>query len=219
MAPTRSLSTLVVTLFAIVAALLTVVFAVELVSLVSLRDDTQSGRATTDLLTSSYDAEISVLNMETGLRGYLLTRQPTFLEAYHLGRSQIQGQLAHLRQLASGATQQRRVAQLSGEVMNYIDRYAVPLVASNAQLSDQRAAAVASRGKQLVDAMRPRFAAIEAAALAERAKRRATLASQTNESIVLGCFWVGRSRRAARATGDVHAQERPASNPAAWQKR
>ena len=189
--PTRSLSTLVVTLFAIVGALLTAVFVIELVSLVSLRDDTQSGRATTDLLTSSYDAEISLLNMETGLRGYLLTGQPAFLQPYNLGRSQIEGQLARLRQLASGAAQERRVAQLSGQVMSYIDRYAAPLAAGNGQLGDRQAAAVASRGKQLVDAMRPRFAAIEATALAARARRRTDLASQTNESIVLGASGLG----------------------------
>ena len=173
MAPTRSLSTLVVTLFAIVGALLR---RCSPSSSCRWCHSETTPRAGDDdrLLTSSYDAEISVLNMETGLRGYLLTRQPTFLEAYHLGRSQIQGQLAHLRQLASGATQQRRVAQLSGEVMNYIDRYAAPLAASNAQLSDQRAAAVASRGKQLVDAIRPRFAPIDAAALAARQARATT---------------------------------------------
>jgi signal transduction histidine kinase/CheY-like chemotaxis protein len=191
MPPTRSLSTLVVTLFAIVAALVAAVFVVELVSLVSLRDDTESARATTDLLTSSSDAEISVLNMETGLRGYLLTGEPKFLEPYHLGLSQIHEELGRLRQLAAGASQEARVASLSSRVMNYIDGYAAPLAAGNRHLSDRQDRVVASLGKRLVDELRPRFGAIEAAALAARQRRRASLASQTNESIVLGASGLG----------------------------
>src|SRR5580658_2124983 len=102
MSPSRSLSGLVVTLFAIVAALVGVVFAAQLIAVTSLRDDTVSGRQTTDLLTVSYGTEISVLDMETGLRGFLLTREPSFLQPYYLARGQLKAEFARLDALASG---------------------------------------------------------------------------------------------------------------------
>jgi CHASE3 domain sensor protein len=93
MASKRSLSGLVVMLFGVVA----VVFAVELVSLVSLRDDTTSSRRTTDLLSTSYNAELSVLDLETGLRGYLLTRDERFLVPYQSATTALARELPTLQ--------------------------------------------------------------------------------------------------------------------------
>src|ERR1700685_3974429 len=101
MSPRRSLSGLVVTLFAVVAVLVGVVFVAQLVAVINLRDDTNSGKRATDLLTTSNDTEISVLDMETGLRGFLLTHERRSLQPYEMAMGQLGPEFARLDALAS----------------------------------------------------------------------------------------------------------------------
>src|ERR1700722_12706399 len=109
MARKHSLSGLLVMLFAVVAALVAVVFTVELVSLINLRDDTTNGRRGTDRLTESYNAALSVLDPEPGLGGFLLTRQQRFLQPSDGAETALAKQeLPALERLASGAGEKRR---------------------------------------------------------------------------------------------------------------
>jgi signal transduction histidine kinase/DNA-binding response OmpR family regulator/HPt (histidine-containing phosphotransfer) domain-containing protein len=191
MAQKRSLSSLVVTFFAIVAVLVAAVCVVLLLEVVRFRNDTESSRRATDLLTASYGAEVSVLDIETGLRGYLLTHQARFLQPYRSAVSAIGPELHSLSGLASGSAQKQRVTALGGAIAHYIDRFAAPLIASRGRLSDPQIAAATLRGKQLVDGLRRRFAAIDAAQLAARARRRRTLNSHTSLTIAIAAAGLG----------------------------
>jgi two-component system, sensor histidine kinase and response regulator len=185
MSPSRSLSGLVVTLFAIVALLVAVVFVAQLIAVINLRGDTVSGRRTTDLLTVSYGTEISVLDMETGLRGFLLTREPRFLQPYYTARGQLDTELARLDALATGRTETGSVGAIDGAIHSYITTYARPLIATGGNVTSRQAAAVTAHGKQLVDALRHRFAVFDGQELAAREARRNQLASQSNETIAI----------------------------------
>jgi signal transduction histidine kinase/DNA-binding response OmpR family regulator len=185
MSPSRSLSGLVVTLFAIVALLVAVVFVVQLIATVNLRDDTVSGRQSTDLLTTSNDTEISVLNLETGLRGFLLTHQTRFLAPYRLARAQLGPQLTRLETLASGTAERQRVDSIESAIQSYITGYAQPLIATGGRLTRARAAGATSQGKQLLDALRVRFSELDTAQLNARQRRRSVLASQSTETITI----------------------------------
>jgi signal transduction histidine kinase/CheY-like chemotaxis protein/HPt (histidine-containing phosphotransfer) domain-containing protein len=183
MSPSRSLSGLVVTLFAIVAALVAVVFGAQLIATINLRDDTVSGRQSTDLLTSSYNTEISVLNMETGLRGFLLTRQQRFLAPYRLARAQLGPELTRLQMLASGTAEHQLVASIESAVDSYVTGYAAPLIAAGGRLTPAQAAGVTSHGKRLLDALRPKFSSLDTTQLNVRQRRRSALATQSTETI------------------------------------
>lgn len=61
-----------IALFTAVALLVVLVFVVLLVSVINLRDDTRSGRRTTDLLIASYGAEVSLADVSSALRGWLV---------------------------------------------------------------------------------------------------------------------------------------------------
>jgi two-component system, sensor histidine kinase and response regulator len=185
MSPRRSLSGLVVTLFTIVALLVGVVFVVQLIAVVSLRNDTVSGRQTTDLLTVSYGTEIAVLDMETGLRGFLLTRQQRFLQPYYMARGQLKSELARLDALASGPSARRSVSGIEAAIHSYITTYAQPLIATDGNVTRRQAALATVRGKQLVDGLRGRFAVVDGQQLAERQVRRNQLASQASETIAI----------------------------------
>jgi two-component system sensor histidine kinase/response regulator len=183
MSPSRSLSGLVVTLFAIVALLVAVVFVAQLVAVVNLRDDTVSGRHATDLLTTSNDTEISVLNMETGLRGFLLTREARFLAPYHLARSQLGPELSRLHALAMGTAERQQVDSIETAIRSYVSSYAQPLITTGGRLSQAQAAGVTAHGKQLLDSLRSQFSGLDGAQLNERQRRRSQLASQSTETI------------------------------------
>jgi PAS domain S-box-containing protein len=51
---------------------------------------------------------VSVLEAETGVRGFLLTRRPAFLDPYREARSTLPGDVAHLRSLIRGSRQLER---------------------------------------------------------------------------------------------------------------
>ena len=100
----HGLAGLVVALFMVVAGLVAV-FVVLLVSVVELRADTETGKRSTNLLTAATSTEISVLDVETGLRGYLLTRESRFLGPYRQANAMIGDQLAEMSALADGPTE------------------------------------------------------------------------------------------------------------------
>jgi two-component system sensor histidine kinase/response regulator len=183
MSPSRSLSGLVVMLFAIVAALVGVVFVAQLIAVLNLRDDTNSGKRATDLLTVSYNAELSVLDMETGLRGYLLTQETRFLAPYQSARTELAPEFARMESLASGASQMRSVNAIEAAIRHYIVSYAQPLIATGGNLTHRQAEVLTAQGKRLVDGLRRQFAAVDAQQLAQRQTRRDRLASQSNETI------------------------------------
>jgi signal transduction histidine kinase/CheY-like chemotaxis protein/HPt (histidine-containing phosphotransfer) domain-containing protein len=172
----------------VVAGLVAIVFVVLLVSVVDLRDDTQAGKRTTNLLTSATAADISVLDVETGLRGFLLTGQQRFLEPYRQASAMIGPQLAEMRESVASPSEKRRVGVLKREIDSYLSTYARPVSASAPHLSHHQMVSVVSRGKQLVDTMRAHFSALITTELATRGQRRSVLASETTRTIIIAAI-------------------------------
>jgi signal transduction histidine kinase/CheY-like chemotaxis protein len=176
-----------------VAILVALVFAVLLASVVQLRGDTVSGQRTTNLVTAATNAEISVLDVETGLRGYLLTREARFLQPYRDAQAMIDAQLEAMSRNAVGRDEQRRVAALVGGVEGYLAGYASPTIAAGPRVSQPRLVGLITRGKVLVDALRSQFQALISEELAERRQRRATLSGDSSRTIVLAAVGLASS--------------------------
>jgi CHASE3 domain len=87
----HSLTRLVIGWFSATALLLGGVFALLLISVITLRNDDRQAQRSSDLLAQSFAVERSIVDLETGLRGFLLTRQPQFLPAVYTGKSQAAG--------------------------------------------------------------------------------------------------------------------------------
>jgi signal transduction histidine kinase/DNA-binding response OmpR family regulator len=169
---TGSLTRIVIGLFSATALLLGGVFVVLLVSVINLRGDDSDARRSSDLLTQSFAVERSVVDLETGLRGFLLTGQTGFLDPYDQARAHLPGEIMILRTLARGPVEQREVNGIASSISSYIADYADPLVASGGRLSLNEKIAVTSSGKQLVDAIRGRFDAFDAGDAALRQRQR-----------------------------------------------
>jgi two-component system sensor histidine kinase/response regulator len=136
------------------------IFASLALGISSMSDTAQREQDTTRALQVASATERSVIDLETGLRGYLLTRERAFLAPYQAAVAALPGQLRTLEAALTTPDQRRRAAALAAAIGTYERDYAKPLAALDGHLALGRGIALTRRGKQLVDALRARFAAI-----------------------------------------------------------
>jgi signal transduction histidine kinase len=134
--------------------------------------------------------EERVIDLETGVRGFVIARQERFLEPWKAARAAFPAEARALERLADGSEQKRRVRGIARETAAYITEYSVPLV--NAARQDKPAArsiAATAEGKRRVDALRrsfDRFRLRERTLLAARQRRDDTNASRAVTAAVVG---------------------------------
>jgi CHASE3 domain sensor protein len=185
----RSMTRIVIGLFSATALLLGGGFVVLLVSVVNLRHDDTRARKPSDVLLQAVAVERSVVDLETGLRGFLLTGQARFLQTYEHARERLPAQLGNMRHLAGSGQERARVGELSAGISRYIEDYATPVPRTGAGLSAAQKVAVTSRGKQLVDSLRSNLDALEAGQLA--ARQRSRVGANSGGSLALVAAAVG----------------------------
>ena len=156
----------------LLALIVGLAFAILLLAISDLRT---SGR----LLTHSREANATadrleelVIDLETGARGFVITRQERFLEPWKNARVQIPGEARTLESLADRPEQKRRARGIAREAAAYITEYSLPLV--NAARNNEpatRSIATTAEGKRRVDALRlsfDRFRSVERTLLEQR---------------------------------------------------
>ena len=94
--------------FALVLIVVTGMFALQLYGARQQHDAGESARHSEQVLRVANGLERRVIDLETGLRGYLLTRQEGYLEPYLEARAAIPAQLDELVALAHVPAQDRR---------------------------------------------------------------------------------------------------------------
>ncbi len=153
---------------------------------------------------------------ETGQRGYLVTRDPVYLEPYYDGRRRLDGDLATLSRLvADNPVQVRAAVQLAQCARARIDRLTVGLELARANQFDRASEAVrVGIGKQLMDRCRALVTAMKATETRLLTERVATLRSWSNgltawlilsAAAVFALAWFATrdARRRARAALDA----------------
>ena len=159
----RSLVAPTLAVLALVLVLISGTFAVLLVSVRDFDRETESAGHALRILSLSAAAQRHVVDVETGLRGYLLTGEPRFLEPFHAGRLRYRADLAEMDLLITDAEQRRRLGGLRGASDAYVEGWAVPMRLRGAQLSPAEIADATGDGKRRLDALRARFDAFNAA--------------------------------------------------------
>ncbi len=104
---------------ALIAVVSLFVFAVLLRGLQDQRDTAARGRATTDALNTARELQRLTLAMESGARGYLLTRSGELRSAYEQARDAIPPEGAKLARLERDPAQQRTVARIRAMLAGY----------------------------------------------------------------------------------------------------
>jgi signal transduction histidine kinase len=165
-------------------------FAVLLLAISDLR---ASGRLVThsrEATASADRLEELVIDLETGVRGFLIARQERFLEPWNAARGAFPDEARALERLADEPEQKRRAREIAREIAAYVTEYSVPLV--NAARRDERAArsiAATAEGKRRVDALRlafDRFRSAERALLTERQRHDDTNAGRAVTAATIG---------------------------------
>jgi signal transduction histidine kinase len=108
---------------------------------------------------SSSDTLLTLLSdLETGQRGFVITREERFLEPWRAARSALPEKARALARAASDPAQASRARAIERAAMSYIRDYSVPLV-NAARRGDAwaRSAAATEEGMQRVDSLRVRF--------------------------------------------------------------
>jgi signal transduction histidine kinase len=133
-------------------------FAVLLVAVVDQREARSQALHSRAQLASSDTLLTLLSDLETGQRGFVITREERFLEPWRAARSALPEKARALARAASDPAQASRARAIERAAMSYIRDYSVPLV-NAARRGDAwaRSAAATEAGMQRVDSLRARF--------------------------------------------------------------
>src|SRR4051812_34027094 len=134
-------------------------FAVLVLAIAELRRTTERSTTSQEVLSAADTLERLVIDLETGARGYIITRDERFLAPWHAARTAMPRQSGELERLATGTVQHARAQRITGEVASYLRDYSVPLVeAVRRHETTGRSLATTAAGQRRLDRIRGEFA-------------------------------------------------------------
>jgi signal transduction histidine kinase/CHASE3 domain sensor protein len=140
------------------------------------------------VLSTSNRLERAVLDLETGSRGFVIARQPRFLEPWRAARREYPAIATALEDAVAGDPgQEARARRLAAAVRSYQRTWSDPIVAV-ARDDPARAARLIAvgTGKRKVDAMRSQFAAFDIAQKSRSQQHRERTHELAVVAIVIG---------------------------------
>ena len=180
----------------VVLALL--VGAAFVVLLLAISDLRASGRLVTNSRAANAAAdrlEERVVDLESGARGFVITRQERFLEPWRAARVAFRTDGTALEELADLPEQRRRAREITRDIAAYITEYSIPLVnAARRNLPSAESIATTEEGKVRVDGLRrsfDRFRSFERALLLKRRGARRHQCHASHHSCVGGACGLG----------------------------
>jgi signal transduction histidine kinase len=133
-------------------------FAVLLISVADLRSQQRQAARSEQVLVTANRLERLVVDLETGVRGFVITGQASFLQPWQAAQAALPGVSGNLERLTAGGVQQQRAQSLARAAASYVRDYSVPLVAAaRRDPAAARSVAATAEGKRRVDAMRAQF--------------------------------------------------------------
>lgn len=168
----------------LVALALGAIFALLLHTVDVSRTREAQARHSADVIERAGEVEGSVIDLETGLRGYIIGRQTSYLKPYQDARATQTQRLRALQQLVIDNPAQIAVArQLDVELNSYVNDYAVPLIAA-VGAGRRIGLGRLSDGKTRVDTIRSTLDRFTATEDHLQARRRAAATSATHRARV-----------------------------------
>jgi signal transduction histidine kinase len=184
---------------AVVSLALGVVFAVLIFSVIGLRDRSLEARRSQEVIATANRLQTLVVDLETGLRGYVITRREEELQPWRNALGNYPREVRSLVRLtAENPEQQERARQIGDRIHNYLAVYSMPLIAflrNNPQVGP-RLTAQGSGPNELVPQIRRQFKSFlgteEALARGRdnRARHTATLAIAVGVAGFIGLLLV-----------------------------
>jgi anti-anti-sigma regulatory factor/CHASE3 domain sensor protein len=175
----------------LLGAVLVVLFLVLQVAVGQLRDALRDAGRSDQVIAEAAATQRLAIDLETGLRGYLLTGDEQFLQPTRRAQQRIRAQGATLRRLVAGdAAQSRRVQRLEQRLEGYASGYVEREIEAGPDRSRQALIAAAQQGKAEVDGIRGEADALVAAErrLAVRRQENADGTARENTVIRIAGF-------------------------------
>ena len=166
-------------------------FAAVLLTIDDLQGTTDLRRQTREAIIAADALEQNIIDLETGLRGFVITGDATFLQPSNDARASLPDSTGNLERLAADEPAQlARVRGISRAVDAYVRQYALPLVAA-VRRDDPSARSVKRTlaGKKRVDALRDSLTSFRTAERTRLATRDAdvdTAAHRATAAAVVG---------------------------------
>src|SRR3954452_9203213 len=154
------------TLFAggVLAAAVAVVIGLLLANVEDLRTSQRDALKSGRVLAQAAMNEKLLIDMETGVRGFVITGRQDFLAPWRAARAALPAAARRLESLAAGdPSQQRRARASDSAIAAYARNYTAPLIArARRSLAAARSVVETAEGKARVDAIRSQFATLDA---------------------------------------------------------
>jgi signal transduction histidine kinase len=169
-------------------------FAVLLVTIGELRDAGRQASQSREELSAADSLEKLVIDLETGQRGFVITRQERFLQPWSAARAAFPVEARRLVRLANAPVQKRRARRIAAAVTAYVREYSVPLIdAARRDEPSARSVAATAEGKRLVDALRAQFDRFARTERAVITRRQNSADSDARRAIVMATAGLGAS--------------------------
>jgi response regulator RpfG family c-di-GMP phosphodiesterase/CHASE3 domain sensor protein len=178
---------------ALVLAVVVTVFALLAMTTLNLRRQTDERRDAQRVALAADALQKSVLDIETGARAFLITREERFLEPWRAARDRIAPESRRLEELvsghaANGGAQPALATTIAARVHSYFFDQSLPLIlrAQSRRLAPKVVSAELSEGKRRVDELRRLFARLLAVEARHTAAEQADAGRVGNVAVALG---------------------------------
>jgi signal transduction histidine kinase len=143
----------------VLAVIIGTAFGVLVLSIVDLNRVEQRSRRAEEVLVVANQFERLLVDAETGVRGFVITRSEDFLEPWQTAQTDFPDQAKMLEQLvADNPEQLARAQQIAAAGRSYLMDYTVPLVdTARRDPTAARTVAATAEGKRRLDAIRAEF--------------------------------------------------------------
>jgi signal transduction histidine kinase len=181
----KSLSGRLVVGSALLALLVAVAFGILVFAVTTLDDATKRERHAKALTAETLELERLVLDLDTGLRGFVLTGREDLLAPWTSARAALPGQKRDFLRLASTtAGERRRATTLVDSIDQYVADYAVPVVdIARTSPAAARQQVVSVEGASQLTTVRDHFADFLSKESALAAARTSTAQRRSDEAI------------------------------------
>jgi two-component system, sensor histidine kinase and response regulator len=186
--PDLSLESRLLAASAVLAVLVAAVFVALILAISTLRDTTDEEAKSKDVTASALELENLVLDVEAGLRGYVITGNERFLGPYHVSRDLLPKRMKTFGRLVEHDTEQRgRALALISAVDNYLNEHADPVLdfAQHESLAAGRSA-VQTEGRRRIGKIKGLFQSFLAAEDVRTASRSRAATRQSTRAIAIG---------------------------------
>jgi signal transduction histidine kinase len=173
---------------AVLALLVAGAFLIMILALSSHRDAREDEAQSREVTVEALLLQKLVIDVETGLRGYVITGRRSFLAPYEAARTDLRPRLNNFARLASAdLAQEQRARGLVTAIRQYVSEYAEPVLRfSRLESLAAGRSATDVEGKKRIDDIRRRFERFLAAEDVLGASRARSADRRSNLAIGLG---------------------------------